>query len=232
MPQMAAAHDHQLAPTNRRLRTGSGFEGVSIHSSRHTNAPLSCTTHPDLICHILTSSPSIQIRLLPFSGRPSSAYIPRIHPIRWHYPSLSSAAKEQTSFKLCSQYFQCQILMYCTSLALPFSLLTSLSVMPTSEQHPTRCVDPPPAESTCDAICQAGPCCQIAQECELERNPVQYVVGDCVPDGQGGCKRSAPGSPSGCCSPSGHDRPQGVLLWVIVLPDLLIVCAPSSRVLL
>lgn len=97
--------------------------------------------------------------------------------------------------------------------------------MPTSEQHPTRCVDPPPAESTCDAICQAGPCCQIAQECELERNPVQYVVGDCVPDGQGGCKRSAPGSPSGCCSPSGHDRPQGVLLWVIVLPDLLIVCA-------
>ena len=81
MPQMAAAHDHQLAPTNRRLRTGSGFEGVSIHSSRHTNAPLSCTTHPDLICHILTSSPSIQIRLLPFSGRSSSAYIPRIHTV-------------------------------------------------------------------------------------------------------------------------------------------------------
>jgi hypothetical protein len=115
-------------------------------------------------------------------------------------------------------------------------VLTSLPVMPTSEQevpsHPTRCVEPPAAESTCDAICQAGPCCQIAQECELERNPVQYVVGDCIPDGQGGCKRSTPGSPSGCCSPTCLDHPQGVLLRVIMPPDLLIGCAPSSRVLL
>jgi len=72
---MAAAHDDHpssyLTLTNRTdgLRTGSGsrrLEGVSIHSSRHTVAPPSRDNKPpDLGCHILTSSPSFQIRFLP-----------------------------------------------------------------------------------------------------------------------------------------------------------------------
>jgi len=62
-------------PTNRRLRTGSGLEGVSIHSSRHTNAPLLApVNNPDLSCHILTSSPSIQIGSLPCACVHSTAF--------------------------------------------------------------------------------------------------------------------------------------------------------------
>ncbi len=73
-------------PTNRRLRTGSRLEGVSIHSSRHTNAPQPPTNHPDLICHILTSSPSIHIRSLPCSGpaHTSAAVSFSAHYVRWH----------------------------------------------------------------------------------------------------------------------------------------------------
>ncbi len=42
-----------------------GFE-YPLHSPRHSDAPLSfCTTHPDLIRHILTSSPSIRLRPFP-----------------------------------------------------------------------------------------------------------------------------------------------------------------------
>jgi hypothetical protein len=107
--------------------------------------------------------------------------------------------------------------------------------MPTPEQAyaqevPTPCVEPlPAAESACDARCQAGPCCEIAEECELERHSIQYSVGDCAPDGRGGCQRSTSGSLSSCCS---LDRAQGELLQIIHAsrsPYRLVPCLLDSR---
>lgn len=81
--------------------------------------------------------------------------------------------------------------------------------------HPTPCVEPPSAaDSVCDARCQVGPCCQIAQNSELGRHSI-YAVGDYIPDGEGGCQRSTPGSPSTCCGPTCPDPAQGVLLQII-----------------
>jgi hypothetical protein len=113
--------------------------------------------------------------------------------------------------------------------------------MPTSEQAyarevPTPCVEPSAAESVCDARCQAGPGCQIAQECEPERHSKQYAVGDYIPDDQVGCQRSTAGSFSSCCSPTCLDRAQGVLLQIIdasrspyrLVPCLLEPCCQSD----
>ncbi|KAF8504810.1 heavy metal translocatin [Russula emetica] len=75
--------------------------------------------------------------------------------------------------------------------------------------YPVHCVEcPSAAEFACDARCQPGSCCQIAQERELGRHSIQNVVGDCIPDGCGGCQRSTPDSPSACCSPRCIDRAQ------------------------
>jgi hypothetical protein len=103
--------------------------------------------------------------------------------------------------------------------------------------HPTPCAEPPSAaESSCDARCQVAPCCQIAQKCELERHSIRYAVGDCIPDSQGGCQRSTPGSPSNCRGPTCPDRVQGMLLQIIdasrssyrLVPCLLEPCCQSD----
>jgi hypothetical protein len=53
----------------------------------------------------------------------------------------------------------------------------------------------------CDAWCQGDQDRQLAQDGELEHQTIQYIVGDCIPDGQGGCQRSSRGLPSSCCRP-------------------------------
>lgn len=78
-----------------------------------------------------------------------------------------------------------------------------------------RVPSPSAAEFVCDARCQAGPCCQIPQECEDQQGSIRHSVGDCIPDGQGGCLRSTPESPCGCCSPTSLDLPQGALLQIL-----------------
>jgi hypothetical protein len=84
---------------------------------------------------------------------------------------------------------------------------------------PTLSAGPP---STCD-VSQAGPCSQITQECELEHHSMQDIVSDCMPDGQGGCQRSAPGSPSSCCSPACLDSARGTSLQVISVSGLRLI---------
>jgi hypothetical protein len=77
--------------------------------------------------------------------------------------------------------------------------------------HPTHCVEcPSAAEFACGARCQTGTCCQIAQECEFGGHSIQYAVGDCTPDGHGGCQRSTSDSPSARCSATRLDRARGV----------------------
>ena len=72
--------------------------------------------------------------------------------------------------------------------------------MATPEHASTHCVEcPSAAEFACDAKCQPDSCCQIAQEHELGRDSVHNLVGDGIPDGDGGC-RSTPDSPSICCA--------------------------------
>jgi hypothetical protein len=82
------------------------------------------------------------------------------------------------------------------------------------EVPPKHCVErPSAAESACDAGCQASSCCQIVQERELGGHSVQNVVGDHIPDGDGGCQRSTPDSHLVCCSPTCLDRAQGVFAF-------------------
>lgn len=76
MPQMAAAHDHQPLPSSyqptvedRQRARGGKYPLISPHE-RSTFSHL--FNNPDLSCHILTSSPSIQIRFLPFVRTPAS----------------------------------------------------------------------------------------------------------------------------------------------------------------
>ncbi|KAI9510295.1 heavy metal translocatin [Russula earlei] len=57
---------------------------------------------------------------------------------------------------------------------------------------------PSPASFVSDSRSEVGPCGHIAQE----QLPIQYIVGDCIPNGQGGCQRSIPGLPYSCCSPT------------------------------
>ncbi|KAI0266483.1 E1-E2 ATPase-domain-containing protein [Gloeopeniophorella convolvens] len=63
---------------------------------------------------------------------------------------------------------------------------------------------PGSAEPSCDGDCCEDEACQEAQECGGSEEPtVRYVVGDCIPDGKGGCQRSTRDPSSGCCPPTG-----------------------------
>src|SRR5260221_11127861 len=89
-----------------------------------------------------------------------------------------------------------------------------------SPPDPAPCATPTfagEAIQVCDTRCQADPCCQISQECDLQHSSIQYTADKCVSDRQGGCQRSKPGSPSSCCGPASSclDLAQGMLLQVI-----------------
>jgi hypothetical protein len=78
MPQMAAAHDHQPLPSSyqptvedRQRARGGKYPLISPHE-RSTFSHL--FNNPDLSCHILTSSPSIQIRSLPFVAHSTASF--------------------------------------------------------------------------------------------------------------------------------------------------------------
>jgi hypothetical protein len=167
-------------------RTGSGLEGVSIHSSRHTNAPLSRTNNnPDLSCHILTSSPSIQIKsgFFPSSSLRSLAYLRRRF---GHDPTCLSLSSNLSSSPSTINGPLCSIR---PALSTVYRSLipsrTRLSLLPMdAHEVPPRTECPSPAEFACDA----RSCCQIAQRRELGRHSIHSI-----PAGHGGSH-----SPSAC----------------------------------
>src|SRR5712672_1951446 len=83
---------------------------------------------------------------------------------------------------------------------------------------PTLPVEPPTLDFACDSDtrCTEDSCCQIAQESEIGRRPTQYIIGDCIPNGQGGCQRSTSDSPSSCCgTPCIEPTTQGTVHQII-----------------
>lgn len=95
--------------------------------------------------------------------------------------------------------------------------------------HTLRAEPPSAAESECDAgSCHGG---QLVRDSELEQR-LQYIVGDCTPDGRGGCQGSSSGSPASCCSPTCLEPAQGLPFQVIAAFKSLSLHTSSFRILL
>ena len=100
-----------------------------------------------------------------------------------------------------------------------------------SSPDPALCATTFTAESiqVCDTRCQADPCCQRSQECDLQHGPIQCTVGKCVSNRQGGCQRSISGSPSICCGPTSScpDLAQGMPLQIVAAFSVHLIIACS-----
>ena len=76
---------------------------------------------------------------------------------------------------------------------------------PDTHEVPSYSTECSSAEFACNARCQPGTCCQIAQERELGRHS--------IPDGDGRCQGSTSGSPYARCSATCLDRARGAFTF-------------------